>query len=64
MKYVQAHRVVYCEPGSDASARGVDVEVDGFGGFLGFKEEELGNDERRVSVSYLNVEDANILAEV
>ena len=38
------HGVVDGEAGGDAAAGGVDVEVEGFFGVVGFEEEELGDD--------------------
>ena len=38
------HCVVDREPGGYAAAGGVDVEADGFGGVVGFQEEELRYD--------------------
>lgn len=38
------HCVVDCEARCYAAARGVYVEADGFGGVVGFEEEELGDD--------------------
>ena len=39
------HCVVDCEPGGDAAAGRVYVEVDGLFGIVGFEEEELGDDD-------------------
>lgn len=38
------HGVVDCETGGDGAAGGIDVEVYGLFGGVGFEEEELGDD--------------------